>query len=298
MLGRSPSSLHVTLQGDSRDPNYMSSNGYGYFETPANDPAYPQQWQTVTPHPAITVSLPLAFGSLYPNQVTGSTGLNAAASGAYDAAYTKMVNHALVGGYNKINWRLGWEFDGTWMPWSSRNDPAAFKAAYMHVRALILNLMPGSTFELCGSNQYISNPDGSLNNVWSAAYPYGSDASGRTYVDTVGLDVYDFNFNTTAALFAANVQKSLTTQEAFAKAQGANVAYPEWGLGDGTKLGDTTKHDNPFFIQSMANWFNSLPAYGPGSMSYSGYFNANVDGASAIDMNPNAKVVFIKSFTY
>ena len=59
----------------------------------------------------------------------------------------------------------------------------------------------------------------------------------------------------------------------FALAHGKQVSYPEWGV-TATDSG-AYGGDNPTFIRSMAAWFASLPATGPGSLAYHAYFIGN-----------------------
>jgi len=274
MLNRTPSSLHVTLFTSSTDANTMAGNGWGAFV--GNGTTFPYQWQTVSPHPNMTISVPLAFGGQSPSQSVGTSEMAAVANGTYDSQYTQLVNYAMGAGYTNITWRLGWEFDGNWFPWSSYNNPTEFVAAYRHVHDLIKSIMPASKFDWCGGGGI------SYHVNWAAAYP------GDSYVDYIGADTYDFANDSTLAAFNRDILPGLQDQLSFAKTHSKQLSYPEWGLGT---------NDDTYFIQAMHDWFNSLPTSGGGSLGYNDYFNSNSGGASSLDNNPKSKALFITLFS-
>ena len=73
--------------------------------------------------------------------------------------------------------RLGWEFDGGWMPWSSPGNEALWVQAYRHVHDVFRGGLPGFKFDWNGDSGYLQGQ--------TAAYP------GDSYVDVVGIDLYD-----------------------------------------------------------------------------------------------------------
>ncbi|MFI5240445.1 MAG: glycosyl hydrolase [Candidatus Saccharimonadia bacterium] len=275
LMNRTIQSLHVTLMTDSSSSSNMAGNGWGMFV--GDGQAYPYQWQNVNPHVDLTISVPLAFGGFTPSQATGSAELTAVANGTYDSDYQQLVNYAMNAGYTNVIWRLGWEFDGNWMPWSSQNNPNEFVAAYKHVHDIVKAAMPNAKFDWCGTAG-----NSTYTTQWSSAYP------GDSYVDYIGMDTYNIPNYTSLAQFQTNITPDLLFQENFANTHGKQLSYPEWGLGS---------MDEPYFIQAMHDWFDALPATGAGSLGYNDYFDANTGGATAIESNPNSKALFFSLFS-
>ncbi len=124
--------------------------------------------------------------------------------------------------------RLGWEFDGGWMPWSSPGNEALWVQAYRHVHDIFRSVSPGFKFDWNGDSGYLQSQ--------TAAYP------GDDYVDVVGLDLYDKGmggataWNSSTKAWSdpnaawASIVPNLVAQRAFAIAHGKPVSYPEWGL--------------------------------------------------------------------
>ena len=60
----------------------------------------------------------------------GSSSLATAATGSYNAHYTKVAQALVAGGDGNATIRLGWEMTGDWFAWSGINDPASFAGAF------------------------------------------------------------------------------------------------------------------------------------------------------------------------
>src|SRR5271166_737266 len=63
-------------------------------------------------------------------------------SGAVDAAFTGIVDAVFNHGYKSAEFRIGWEWDGSWYPWCPchSKDPKArtqFIAAFRHIATLL-----------------------------------------------------------------------------------------------------------------------------------------------------------------
>src|SRR3989344_408882 len=252
-LGRntSPQIPYVVLMTDGASPDMMSGNGWGTMVQAGS-------FQTLNPKPTIVLSVPLAFGSdgcNYSNVHTKSC-FGPVANGSYDSQYQQLMQYFINGGYqNNIIIRLGWEYDGDWMPWASMRDYEGFKSAYRHVHDVLKAKIPSLKFDLEGDPLPDNYPGigGSLTTHWTNSYP------GDQYVDILGLDVYAGTNYTWPSL-----QERLQTGLNYAKQHGKTVSFPEWGL---------KKPDDPTFIQNMHDWFNSLPSSGAGSLEYQSYFN-------------------------
>jgi hypothetical protein len=244
-------------------------------------------FQTLAKQVTLVESIPLAFGDfLAPGaagQATARANLQATVDGAHDAEYRVAANYLRNGGYPDAIIRLGWEFDGDWMPWSAPGNEALWINAYRHVADIFRSVSSSFRFDWNGTAGFLPRE--------TAAYP------GDDYVDIIGLDVYDKGLGTAwnpssqswldpVAAFGI-LRDDLARQRDFAIAHGKPVSFPEWALTgvDGNVTSDVGG-DDPTFIQGMSDWINGLPANGPGSLSYQSYFNEDTeDGHHRIDAN-------------
>ncbi len=242
---------------------------------------------------AVPLTIGLGFGATTAQRATA---LQATASGANDGAYKVAANYLKTAGYPDAIIRLGWEFDGGWMPWSANGNEALWATAYRHVADAFRSISTSFRFDWNGDPNYLQNE--------MAAYP------GDSYVDIVGLDVYDKGlgvpWNATTKTWTdpasawSTLVPSLTFQRDFAIAHGKQVSYPEWAL-DGVNATATSNvgGDDPTFIQGMFDWQNTLSSSGPGSLAYHSYFNEDTqDGNHRINANwfPQASSLFQQLF--
>jgi hypothetical protein len=245
-------------------------------------------FQTLAKRVTLVESIPLAFGDFIEartpaGQETARANLQATADGAHDADYRVAANYLRNGGYPDAIIRLGWEFDGDWMPWSARGNEALWINAYRHVADIFRSVSPSFRFDWNGTAGFLQDD--------TAAYP------GDDYVDIVGLDVYDKGLSTVwnpatqgwvdpVQAFGI-LRADLAAQRDFAIAHGKRVSFPEWALtGVDGNVTSNVGGDDPTFIQGMSDWINALPADGPGSLSYESYFNEDTeDGHHRINAN-------------
>jgi len=182
--------------------------------------------------------------------------------------------------------RPGWEFDGTWYPWSVRSDADARNfATYWQKIVTVMRAVPGAHFS------FLWSPAGFQTLSWNIedAYP------GNAYVNDVSFDVYDQSsdgaifssgdpHNTATAAQSKAVFNDLRTDRegldwlaAFAQAHKKPIVIPEWAVAsrtDGHGLGD-----DPTFINEMYNWFVSH------HVAWSIYFIDNARDNSKQDIN-------------
>jgi hypothetical protein len=189
---------------------------------------------------AMTFSVPLT--------VKG-TRLADVASGAHDRTYVAVARDMIDNGWGSAVVRLGWEFNGSWMPWAASRDPAAYVAAYRHVVTLMRSV-PGGRFSFdwcsaCGKNAIA--PD--------SVYP------GDDVVDIIGMDVYTRYYNSFDAIPALRWRGVRVTSFGldwlvrFAAEHHKRISIPEWGTGEWlVKDGGTGGGDDPLFITSMADF--------------------------------------------
>ncbi len=186
----------------------------------------------------------------------------AGATGAYDQHYLALGRRLVADGEGGVILRLGWEFNGTWFPWSLRawppNDAHAFVAYWRHLVSLLRSI-PGNHFRF----------DWTVNSGPSAipapeAYP------GNAYVDYVGVDVYDSSWNASGSSGLTNPTRrwdqianrpyGLNWWLRFAESHGKPITLPEWGLN--TDAGTDGAGDDPSFIQHMHDWIAlNRPSY-------------------------------------
>jgi len=177
--------------------------------------------------------------------------LAAGATGAYNQYFTILGENLISDHEAGATLRLGWEFNGTWFPWSvaSTTDASNF-VAYWRQIVTTMRAVPGEKFK------FLWNPNAASPTSYtpSQAYP------GNAYVDFVGTDVYD-NFwgkpftPQAAWIHQLTQQWGLDWLSAFAVEHGKPIAIPEWSdeyRPDGHGLGD-----DPSFIDNMADWFVS-----------------------------------------
>jgi hypothetical protein len=288
----------VVVMTDTRSLAAFQGSVFGHFLQAGG-------WKDFGPgKPSMVVSVPLAFGGFTPTQAVAKDGLEMAAEGKYDLAYRYLAHSMVSAGYPDSIIRLGWEFDGNWMPWTAQGNAAAYVAAYRHVHDVLAAVSPGFRFDWTSAGGYESVPragtyqwQGAMD--WTDAYP------GDAYVDIVGVDLYDENqgqaydqstgtWKDPAAVWRYE-STPLTVVRDFAIAHYKQVSYPEWGLSDGGSVaaGDNGG-DNPAFVQGMADWFASLPRTGPGSLAYQSYFQGTTqtDGIHAIGHFPKSYRLF------
>lgn len=221
-------------------------------------------WPSVSPHPAFTVvSVPLGFGGFTPSADQSAANLNAVINGSIDGHYQYLANNLVAAGYGNAIIRLGWEFDGNWMPWEATHHPDLYIAAFRHVQTLLKGISPNFKFDWCGA---AGQPfDGTL------AYP------GDAYCDYIGMDIYDLN---------QDVRAALLPRGNFASAHNKPFTIPEWGLCKPTG-------DHPAFIQAIWDFLMGLAAPGVG---YQSYFQGNPSNDNlaphSLDNYPNSLALY------
>jgi hypothetical protein len=179
----------------------------------------------------------------------GSGGtLAAGATGAYNQYFAILAQTLVNDGASNAILRLGWEFNGSWYPWSvASNTDAQNFAAFWRQIVDTMRAVPGQQFK------FLWNPNGGGSSDWNLelAYP------GSAYVDYIGTDIYDQYWGTSPTPQAAwsnavNQTWGLNWLVSFAAAQGRPIAVPEWSVdfrSDGHGMGD-----DPNFINQFANW--------------------------------------------
>ena len=187
------------------------------------------------------------------------------AAGDYDS-YFKALGTALVAdGASDAILRLGWEFNGNWYAWSltssGGDDAANFVSYWQHVVTLLRSI-PGENFKF---DWNVSNGPASNSGVnTTAAYP------GDNYVDYIGVDAYDYDYDSPSSATPEDRWSFVTTQNqglnfwaSFAQQHGKPLTIPEWG--NSSDSGGVGGGDNPYYIQQMYDFMQkndvALEAY-------------------------------------
>ncbi len=176
--------------------------------------------------------------------------LSVGATGAYNPYFVTLAKALVAGGQGSAIIRLGWEFNGGWFPWAANGKAAAFVAYWQQI-VDAMRSVPGQSF------QFEWNPTRGNLGVGNLANYYPGDS----FVDIIGLDVYDTEWGSYPGP-RAEWQHMLTQTygldwlASFASQHNKPMAIPEWGLG-WTGDGMVGGGDNAYFVQQMAQWILS-----------------------------------------
>ena len=178
------------------------------------------------------------------------------AAGRHDADFASFAQNLVNLGRGSSIIRLGWEFDGTWLPWAAY-DANTYKAAFRRVVGVIRSIAPGVKIDWCGdiSGSQTGQDD------FTQLYP------GDDVVDYIGVDAYNRQWYQVTDDASWNhfltMSYGLDAWRTFAAAHGKQFSVPEWGLYS-TETGDSS-----FFVQKMHDYF----AIHAGQLAYEAYFN-------------------------
>jgi hypothetical protein len=228
-----------------------------------------------------------------PAVVNGSCwGLTQEANGAYDSDFQTIARNMVNTGFGSSIVRIGWEFNLDWPAWAARGCPAAFVGAFRQI-VTTMRAVSGSNFK------FEWNPnrgDSSVGNL-TAYYP------GQNYVDYVGLDVYDVEWQNYPGVSQefSNMQTQaygLNWLNSLSQLTGKPMVFPEWGLGWGTcsaggqpitGSAEACGGDDASFIQDMSQWFATHNVV---EANYWDYGTSSVDHGS----NPNTAAALRAAF--
>ena len=161
-------------------------------------------WQGVLGQRQLALGVPTCCGAS-----AGSGGKTWAdeANGVNDAHWEALGNRLIALGLGGALLRIGREFNGNWYPWQvAEGGQASYIAGYRHV-VTVLHGLPGAAFRFCWS------PALGVGNLTAkgteSCYP------GDSYVDEIGVDVYDFTQRTSAGakIYPGNAAGTTTAQQ-------------------------------------------------------------------------------------
>jgi hypothetical protein len=198
------------------------------------------------------------------------TSLADVAAGLHDSSFISVAQSLVAYHWGASTVRLGWEFNGGWMPWAAGTNPQAYVAAYRHV-VVLMRSVPGAqfTFDWCSSwGPNATAPD--------SVYP------GDDVVDVIGMDVYNRYYDAADADPAHRWNTFLTASYglnwlvAFAQLHGKPISIPEWGTGEWLVAdGGTGGGDDPLFVTNMSLFLEA------NSAAYSSYWDISASGYNA-----------------
>jgi len=227
----------------------------------------PGIWKNLNPARNVVWSVPLT--------VKG-TPLADVADGLHDAEFEAAAS-AIAEAQPRAIIRLGWEMNLVSMAWFAKGQEADYIRAFRRVVQIFRRHSSGFKYDWCPGWGPQDNPA-------DLAYP------GDDVVDYIGLDVYDFKYEGSAAerwdSYYLKAPFGLEWHREFAARHGKAMSYPEWGVGN---FGD-----NPFFIQQMHDWFVN----NEDRIAYAAYFDVDGLWPTQIDNNqfPKSRELFRELF--
>jgi hypothetical protein len=214
---------------------------------------------------AITWSIPL---------IPAGATLAEAAKGSYNAHYTLAAQKIAAGRQDRVIYvRTGWEFNGDWMKWASKNREREFIEAFRQFSSCFRNSSNRFRVVWCPNIGQLDP---------APSYP------GNEHVDVIGLDFYhqprwDPAGVDEAWSYMVRRPFGLQWHLEFAKTCQKPMCFPEWGVSS----------DNfGSYVKKVAEWFAS------GDVLYQSYWDSNADypGRLSGGALPNTGAAFRASF--
>ena len=253
LIGQKPQYAEEFLD----DTSWQSIENPAWFISQWKDSGYSMVW-----------GVPMLPSNPPTGTAPGDVSLAMGASGAYDQYFINLAKVFVAGGQGSSIIRLGWEFNvtGAWYPWVATGQPANF-VAYWRQIVTSMRSVPGADFKFDWNPANGDTTSPALANY----YP------GDTFVDLVGLDVYDVAY--TRYPGSAKEFSDLETEPygldwfaSFAAKHGKVMTLPEWGLGWGTSNngGVLTAFNKPLcggddatFVDDMMGWISTHQVVAP-----------------------------------
>ena len=253
--GISSATAFEALLGRSVDllSQFVPYHGWAEFDEGSNAFSVWAQY----PNARLLCAVPLGVVGTTPAQIL---------SGAYDRHFKLLGSKAIAGGRADTIFRIGWEANGDWYPWSAKASPTNWVLSYRHVVDL-LRAVPGQNFKFAwtvGAGVGTTPPPliypGSgytdfvgidVYNEWHYARDGRSDPVSRWRDDIIG---YDSVARPDAAPFA------LEWLGNFAREQSKPIIFAETGTG--VKADGHGALDDPYFIRQLASWIAQHDVYG------------------------------------
>lgn len=203
------------------------------------------------------------------------------AAGEFDAKWRRYGRDIEESGVaERLILRLGWEFNGLWVPWAATN-PDDYAACWRRVYDAVEYYAPAVRWDWC-VNRSIS----SVGIDPRLAYP------GDRYVDIVGIDSFDgYPPATTEAGWETQYRGAygLRFWADFARERGKGFSVPEWAVYPGTSWEGAGGGDNPHYVARMMRFFRQNADI----LAYENYFNEHdAYQGGALNQNPLSAVEY------
>lgn len=211
-------------------------------------------------------------------------------AGTYDSYFTVAGNALVASGHRDAIIMLGWEPNNSGIgPWQATDNPSGYISAFQHVVTLLRGISGGSfTFLLESSLGFQA---GHTLDAFDDYYP------GNTYVDYIGMNVYDIKPGDPSISAAARWTWILTqgggldAHVAYVASKGKPNVCAEWGLYAANGSPDLDGGgDNPYFIQRMSEYFQR------NNVVFQSYFDFDWGGGSLADF-PTGQALYADLFS-
>jgi beta-mannanase len=202
------------------------------------------------------------------------------AAGAFNSYATALGANLVAAGLQNSVLRLGEEMNGPW-----ENDFIGNTTQEQNLWGQCFANEVTALRQATGEHFLIDwNPNACTENI-----PYANFYPGNSYVDIVGLDLYDESCTAPATAVSwnalANETAGLTSFESFAAAHNKAMSFPEWGLVA------NSGGDDPGYVNGIGAAVNS------GNFAFQSYFDAGDDGVPQLGSSvPLATAAFGKQF--
>jgi hypothetical protein len=189
------------------------------------------------------------------------------AAGEFDTYATTLGTNLVAAGLQNSVLRLGAEMNGTW--------EADFMGTTTQEQTLWAECFANEVTALrqATGEHFLIDWDP---NAGKGGYPYANFYPGNSYVDIMGLDLYDVDSNSpnTSVTFSqlADEPYGLTDFEAFAAAQGKPMSFPEWGLST------IPSGDDPGYIDGIGSTVAN------GGFAFESYFEGGGTNSGALTL--------------
>ncbi|MET0693387.1 MAG: glycosyl hydrolase [Propionibacteriaceae bacterium] len=201
----------------------------------------------------------------------GAATLPRCANGEYNHRWRTIATKLRDAGLQDTTIRPGWEFNGDWYQWSAAGpgQAAEYVGCFRQLVTTMRSVSPQFTFSWSVNNGHNRLPA-------ELGWPGGS------YVDIVGVDVYDYSsqwYPTPRGMTLAqargrtwdtalNSPRGLRFWSDFARTHGKPLALSEWGLA--WRANGQAGGDNTLFLDQLVGFVRN-PANG---VAYATYFNS------------------------
>jgi hypothetical protein len=243
------------------------------------------KWVRAKPGRRLVLATPMLAGPVDgsgPTQGDKGVGvpvsLEKGAAGAYNDYFKDLAENLVRYQLTDTILRPGWEFNGGWYTWRAKGKTEAFAKYWRQIVTTMRAVKGTEGLKFCW-NPTLGDQDFPADEAWP----------GDDVVDYVGVDVYDETWNPDTYPWPedANVAeierrqkkawdgwivyspRGLKFWSEFAQKRGKPLAFPEWGLVNGSE--GHGGGDNPYFVEQMHAFIAT-----PGNhVAFACYFDAN-----------------------